>query len=502
MKNIKNLIDISKELSILYVEDDVPIQKNMTIYLSKIFKKVVIASDGEEGLDLYKRESFDIVLTDLSMPKMNGIEMIEAIKKENEEQLILITTAHTESEYILRAIKDGIDGYILKPFNMTQLNYELFKCAQKMMMKKENELYKLHLLEVVADKTDELENLIKYHNENYEKTLESMVEMIEQRDTYTAGHSRRVAKYSKSIAKEMGNTQEECTLIYQAGILHDVGKIATPDAVLLNPNKLNDLEYKLIQGHVSVSYKLLHAIPMFESLAEIVYSHHERYDAKGYPRALKNDEIPSLARIMIVADSFDAMTTNRIYKSRKTVEEALQELQSLSEKQFDPLVVESALIALKDIEIDENINQLPQTELEEQRFAYFYKDTLSNAYNQSYLDIVLMKNTHEKSFDYLIIISLKNFSEFNKIYGWKRGDILLKSIGDTLVRSFSDTYVFRIFGDDFVIMSRKEIPSHRLTDILDEVLVDNTVLSYSLNKQVLQDALISKVSQIESLQLT
>ena len=114
--------------------------------------------------------------------------------------------------------------------------------------------------------------------------------------------------------------------IYQAGILHDIGKIATPDVILLNPQILNKLEYKLIQEHVKVGYRLLVNIPMFQDLAEIIHSHHERYNGTGYPRGLKGDEINPLARIMIVADAFDAMTTNRIYKGRKNLTEALDEL--------------------------------------------------------------------------------------------------------------------------------------------------------------------------------
>ncbi|MFT5661546.1 MAG: putative nucleotidyltransferase with HDIG domain [Sulfurimonas sp.] len=501
MNDIQSLLKISKDLSILYVEDDPEIQKSMNTYLQKIFKRIVSASDGKEGLEAYEENEFDIVLTDLSMPRMNGIEMIEAIKKINENQAILITTAHTESNYMLSAIKDGVDGYIIKPFNMEQLNYELFKSAQKIVMYKENEAYKLHLSELVADKTRELEDLVDYQKNNYEKTLESMVSMIEQRDTYTAGHSRRVAKYSELIAQEMGYTKQECTLIHQAGILHDVGKIATPDAVLLNPKSLNDLEYKLIQGHVTVSYKLLSTIPMFNSLAEIVYSHHERYDGKGYPRGLKENEITKLARIIIVADSFDAMTTNRIYKARKTVKEALHEMRTLSGIQFDPEVVKSALFALKDIHIDENVNQLPQTKLEEERFAYFYKDSLSNTYNQNYLDVVLMKNAQEKFFDYISIVSLKDFSQYNKNNGWKQGDSLLKSIGNILIKNLTNTYIFRVFGDDFVILSKEDIPTQKINDILDEVLGKDSVL-YQIHKQDLRIFAVEKVADIESIQLT
>ena len=501
MTDIKDLKEIAKDLSVLYVEDDVNIRKSMEAYLKKLFNLVRSAENGKEGLELFATREFDIVVTDLSMPVMDGIEMIEEIKKQNETQAILITTAHTESNYMLSAIKDGVDGYIIKPFDFPQLNYELFKAVQKIKMHQENEAYKLHLSDMVEDKTHELENLIDYQNNNYEKTLASMVAMIEQRDTYTAGHSKRVAKYSQMIAKEMGYSEEDCTLIHQAGILHDVGKVGTPDAVLLNPKALNDLEYKLIQGHVSVSYKLLSSIPMFTSLAEIVYSHHERYDGRGYPRGLKADEITPLARIMIVADSFDAMTTNRIYKSRKTVDQAIEEIIRLSEEQFDPKVVKSAVKALTNVKIDENVNQLPQTKLEEERFAYFYKDTITEAYNQNYLEVVLMKNSHERFFNFMYIISIKNFSAYNKDNSWDNGNIVLESLASLLLESVEHAYIFRVFGDDFVILSERIQDMDKLK-IIFEKLFQQHGLKYEIDTVDLEKKNIEKVSQIESIQAT
>ena len=151
-------------------------------------------------------------------------------------------------------------------------------------------------------------------SQNFEKTLEALVSIVEDRDSYTGGHSQRVATYSKMIAKEMGFSDEECELIYRAGKLHDIGKISTPDNVLLKPDKLSKLEYKLIKRHVEVSYAILSTIPMYKDIADIVISHHERYDGKGYPKGIGGDEITILGHVMIVADAFDAMTTNRIYK--------------------------------------------------------------------------------------------------------------------------------------------------------------------------------------------
>jgi two-component system sensor histidine kinase TtrS len=177
---------------------------------------------------------------------------------------------------------------------------------------------------------------------NYEETILSMVEMIEKRDTYTAGHTRRVAHYCGLIASHLGYGNEEIERLKGAAILHDIGKIAIPDAVLLKPGSLSNLEYDLIKQHVEVGYEALSRIEMYRELAEIMRHHHERHDGRGYPAGLKGDAIPRLSRVMAVADAFDAMTTNRIYKPRKSVAEALADLRRLAGSEFDPEIVAAA----------------------------------------------------------------------------------------------------------------------------------------------------------------
>jgi len=487
--DIKELKKLTSNFTILYVEDDLNIQHTMAKYLRKFFKFVLTAINGEEGLKLFKDNRVDIVITDLSMPVMNGLDMIEKIKEIEENPAILITTAHSESRYLLSAIEAHVDGYVIKPFEFDALNFELFKISEKLQTLKENEEYKYHLQEMLKHQTQEM-------SDNYEKTLYSMVELIEQRDTYTAGHSKRVAFYSKLIAIEMGYSQEDATKLHQAGILHDLGKIETPDSVLLNPMNLNEIEYKLIQEHVSVGYKLLKKIPMFEPLAEIVYQHHERYDGSGYPNALKSEEINPLAQILIVADAFDAMTTNRIYKARKSVQEALEELQFLASKQFHPEVVKSAIVALRDTKIDENISQLPQSKLEKERFAYFYNDRLSQAYNQNYLEVILMKNNDEVYFKDMCIFSINSFSSYNKLYGWSTGDKLLKEFGNLLTQNLKDSLVFRAFGDDFIVLSKENTNLDTAIASVNKVMQES-LMSYKMYRINLEEHSIKSLRDIE-----
>lgn len=335
-------------------------------------------------------------------------------------------------------------------------------------------------------------------SQNFEKTLEAFVSIVEDRDSYTGGHSQRVAAYSKMIAKEMGCSEDECELIYKAGTLHDIGKISTPDNVLLKPDRLSELEYKLIKRHVEVSHTILSTIPMYKDIADIVICHHERYDGRGYPKGLCADEIPLLGHIMIVADAFDAMTTNRIYKAKKSVDEAIVELQELSEKQFHPKVVSAAAKVLKSIEVIDDINQLPITELEKERFAYFYRDQITDAYNSKYLNYVLNQNSINQEFICVNIIYMHNFSKYNEKHGWAEGDKFLKKFADSVIEKFSPSFVFRIHGDDFVVISKShnEVVIDELTQL---ELFDKSEISLSYKHVDLRINNINNLNELEML---
>ena len=308
------------------------------------------------------------------------------------------------------------------------------------------------------DKSNEIkiEKLESEKSKNQEQMIHAMVDMIESRDSYTAGHTKRVAHYCELIAKEMGYKPQEVTLLKKAAWLHDIGKISTPDSVLLKPGKLNTLEYDLIKDHLSAGYNMLSPIDAYKEIADIMREHHEKYDGTGYPRGLKAEDIRPLSRIMMVADSFDAMTTNRIYKPRKSVEVALKELQELSAKSYHPEVVAAALIALKDEQIDADISQLPTTDIEEQRFSYFYKDRLTDLFIIDYLELYLRDHSYEKVL-YKYTINLHNFSEYNKEFSWEKGDEFLVDFANFLKSSYPNQVIFRIEGDDFMIVSEEEL---------------------------------------------
>jgi PAS domain S-box-containing protein/putative nucleotidyltransferase with HDIG domain len=314
------------------------------------------------------------------------------------------------------------------------------------------------LIVIFKDKTNQnrITRLETEKIKNQEQIIHSMVSMIESRDSYTAGHTKRVANYCALIAQGMGFSSQDIELLKKAAWLHDIGKIATPDNILLKPTQLTQLEYELIQDHLIAGYNMLKEIDDYKEIADIMVQHHERYDGHGYPYGLAGDEISPLGQVMIVADAFDAMTTNRVYKPKKTLKEALKELEELSEKQFHPNVVKVAVKVLASIRIDENITQMPSTKIEEQRFSYFYRDKLTNLFTIEYLQLALRYNEFPDGM-YIYTIKLHNFSLYNKEKGWSQGNKLLVSFAMFLEQEFSQELLFRVEGDDFLLLSQVKI---------------------------------------------
>lgn len=286
----------------------------------------------------------------------------------------------------------------------------------------------------------------------YEESMYALIDMVEKRDSYTAGHSQRVAEYSKLILQAMHYSADDSDLIYKAGMLHDIGKIEIPDAILLKPEKLLPIEYSLIKRHSQASYELLCREP-FSNLADIVLHHHERFDGTGYPHGLKGNKIPFFSQVIAVADAFDAMTTNRSYRKGLSKEEAMAILDEERGKQFNSHIIDFALEVFKTISLPTNTTQMPRDLLEEMRFSYYFKDQLTGYYNLNYLKFIIAHLDDCKS--KLIRIDHFNcvdFSSYNKKFGWKKGDELLCAIAKAIEETYPQAIIMRVYSDNFFIL--------------------------------------------------
>jgi len=305
-----------------------------------------------------------------------------------------------------------------------------------------------------------LEKQLKREKELFEKVLKSLVRGIELRDSYTRGHSERVAYYSKRIAEEMGLPKEEVERIYTAALLHDIGKIGIPDSILLKPSKLTDKEYEIIKLHPILSYEILRHLDFLEGAIDGIKYHHERWDGSGYPEGLKGKNIPLSARIIAVADSFDAMTSDRIYRRGMSREEAIKELRRLSGEKYDPEVVESSLHVLL-IENpppldDEYLDEAIIRDIEERRLDYFLRDHLTGVFNRNALELAY-KIAKERFVELAgLVVDIVRLREINIKEGWEKGDEILKRLIQEIQRRMPNVIAVRYSGDNFLVFTSRE----------------------------------------------
>lgn len=443
-------------ITVLYIDDKETFNNSILEYLEIFFTDVVIAHTFEESLSYLGNNAFDLIVIDFDIPHINGLEISQTIKHTNPHQNIAMVSTCSEKEVLIKSMHIGVDGYITKPINKEQATLVLSKLCEKIDQTKANERYKEHLQAEVKRQVEEIRELEKEQEQFYKEFLFGLVNLIEERDSYTGGHSMRVAQYAKAIAKAMDLPLEVCDKVYEAGMLHDIGKTVIPDSILLKPDRFNTLEYHLIQQHVAMAQSILNKLTMFNDLVPIISSHHERIDGSGYPLGLKGHVIPIEAQIISVADCFDAMTTRRIYKNHTmTQEEALLEIENLIGKHFSEHVGYAALSYFRSIQMNQIYDQRPQNLLEYERFSFFFKDQLTKLYNQNFLDYLRLSNEHNYTFCSCLCID--KFYKYNDTYGWKEGDFLLGSIAEYLRTLFTQASLFRTKGDTFLILSNEEI---------------------------------------------
>jgi cyclic di-GMP phosphodiesterase len=300
-------------------------------------------SSGEEALAYLSREPFEAVISDLSMPGMSGLDLLKEVRTKHPRVTFLIATGQNDVRVGVEAMKEGASDYLVKPFALNEVAASVARALDKKRLELEIENYRQHLEQMVEQRTKQLQAAMRRIEMTYDETLEALGAALDLRDNETAGHSRRVTRYSVEIAKAIGCSAEQLKQITRGAYLHDMGKIGIPDSILLKPSKLMPEEREIMEKHARIGYELVSRIAFLAPAAEIVLTHQERYDGTGYPQGLSGEEIPLGSRIFAVADTLDAMTSDRPYRQALSFAAAREEIERGAGKQFDPQVVQSFL---------------------------------------------------------------------------------------------------------------------------------------------------------------
>jgi putative nucleotidyltransferase with HDIG domain len=325
---------------ILIVDDEETIREIVSQMLGGAHFQTRQAASGIEALAILESgDEFDLVLSDLMMAEMDGIALLERAKERYPDMPIVMVTAVHDIQVALQALRNGAYDYLLKPFEREQLLATVRRALENRRLKRENDAYRTNLEALVAARTQQWKTALSSLEKSYDILLEALGDALDLKDKETEFHSRRVTAYTIAIARKMGLPKEEINVIARGAFLHDIGKLAIPDDILLKPSKLTENEMEIMKEHCWLGYKIIKGIPFLAEAAEIVYAHQERYDGLGYPRGLKGEEIPLGARIFAIADTLDAMRSDRVYRKAQSIEAARKEIELWSGRQFDPAIV-------------------------------------------------------------------------------------------------------------------------------------------------------------------
>ena len=316
----------NSEYRIIAVDDEMGIIDSLSIFLKRSGYQFVGVTDPSEAIELVKKEHFDLMILDFIMTPIHGDQVVEEIRKFNKELYILLLTGHKDLAPPLETIRRlDIQGYCEKSDKFDQLLLLIESGIKSIAQMKE-------IKQINKELSDTYEKL----EAAYMESIETLRHTVDAKDTYTRGHSDRVAEFSVLIGKKLGLSEKDLRTLRIGGLFHDIGKIGVPDSILQKESKLTDDEYSEIKNHPAIGVHILSTASIFNDIIPIVKHHHEKYDGNGYPSKLKGEDIPYLARITTIADSFDAMSSKRSYRNSLPIDVIKEEFRKNRGIQFDP----------------------------------------------------------------------------------------------------------------------------------------------------------------------
>ena len=324
--------------SILIVDDELEITEILADLLSEDYD-CVKAGSAEQALAQLRRNQFQLVISDITMPGMSGLEMIPHVKEQSPDTVVVMISGMQTVESAIGALRLGAFDYLMKPFDLRQVEAVVKRALEHHDLVVAKQRYENHLEELVEQRTAELDRALNSLEGAYRSTLQALTAALETRDSETHGHSERVVSYSLRLGREYGLNSDEMKSLEFGALLHDIGKIGVPDSILRKPAKLTEEEWVRMREHPLHGQQILRGIEFLQGAARVVAQHHEKWDGSGYPLGLRGEDIDVCARIFAVADAFDAITSDRVYRRGKSYEAAAQELDDWAGRQFDPKIV-------------------------------------------------------------------------------------------------------------------------------------------------------------------
>lgn len=332
-KALQNQMNGVRKYRIIGVDDEEGILDSLRVLLEDSNYEFIGITNPLEAIERVRQEHFDLMLLDFMMTPLHGDEVVEEIRKFNKELYILLLTGHKDLAPPLETIKRlDIQGYCEKSDKFDQLILLI-----------ESGIKSVKQIDEIKQINEKLEDSKEQLEQAYLDMIQTLRYTVEAKDSYTRGHSDRVSEYSVLIGEKLGLPEDQIKTLRIGGLFHDIGKIGIPDSILLKPAKLTDDEYSQIKNHPSIGAHILGSAVIFKDIIPIVKHHHERYDGNGYPSRLKGEEIPYIARIAAVADTFDAMTSRRSYRGPIDIEHVKEEIKRCEGTQFDPQIAEAFL---------------------------------------------------------------------------------------------------------------------------------------------------------------
>jgi putative nucleotidyltransferase with HDIG domain len=325
---------------ILIVDDEAEITEILADLLSEDYE-CLRAGSAEQAIAELRVNRFQLVISDITMPGMSGLEMIPHIKTLSPETVVVMISGMQTVESAIGALRLGAFDYLMKPFDLRQVEAVVKRALEHYDLVVAKQRYENHLEELVEQRTAELDRALNSLEGAYRSTLKALTAALETRDSETHGHSERVVSYSLRLGREYGLNSEQMKSLEFGSLLHDIGKIGVPDSILRKPAKLTEEEWVRMREHPVHGQQILRGIEFLQGAARVVAQHHEQWDGSGYPLGLRSEDIDINARIFAVADAFDAITSDRVYRRGKSYEAAAQELDDWAGRQFDPKVVEA-----------------------------------------------------------------------------------------------------------------------------------------------------------------